>query len=349
MSFLRGIDISDWQRGIDLSAVPADFVIVKATEGTGYVSKDWERQATQTTDTHKRLGLYHYANGGDVVSEADYFLRIIQKYIGKAILVLDWESCDNPAFGSNDYNWCNHWCSYVEEKTGVKPILYLSQSILPRFTQKNFKYEYWVAQYANNSQTGYQDFPWNEGSYPCLIRQYSSAGWLPGYDGFLDLDKFYGSAADWDSRIEKKPTTDKTDSTIPPYESTFDLSLNTMRGKYGDGENRKKALGIRYNEVQNFINHIYSSPVDTLVNETKSGKYGNGDARKTLLGSRYNEVQNQIDAEANQSSPVYYQIQSGDTLSGIAAKYKTTWQKLAKMNGITNPNYIMAGQKIRVK
>lgn len=34
---LNGIDISNWQAGINLSAVPADFVIIKATEGTTYV------------------------------------------------------------------------------------------------------------------------------------------------------------------------------------------------------------------------------------------------------------------------------------------------------------------------
>ena len=37
---LNGIDISNWQAGIDLSAVPCDFVISKATEGCWYVSAD---------------------------------------------------------------------------------------------------------------------------------------------------------------------------------------------------------------------------------------------------------------------------------------------------------------------
>ena len=37
---LNGIDVSGWQEGIDLSAVAADFVIMKATQGTGFVSKD---------------------------------------------------------------------------------------------------------------------------------------------------------------------------------------------------------------------------------------------------------------------------------------------------------------------
>ena len=41
-------------------------------------------------------------------------------------------------------------------------------------------------------------------------------------------------------------------------------------------------------------------------------------------------------------------MQRGDTLSGIAAKYGTTYQKLASYNGIANPNVISVGQKIKI-
>ena len=115
----------------------------------------------------------------------------------------------------------------------------------------------------------------------------------------------------------------------------------------GDGDARKNALGNRYNEVQNMINYIASASVDTLVKEVYAGKYGNGDTRKAALGNRYNEVQNRIDVSSG--GAVYYTVQSGDTLSGIATKYGTTYQHLADLNGIVNPNLIYAGQKIRVK
>ncbi len=46
---------------------------------------------------------------------------------------------------------------------------------------------------------------------------------------------------------------------------------------------------------------------------------------------------------------VYYVVQPGDTLSEIAPKYKTTWQQLAKLNGLKTPNTIYPGQRIRVK
>lgn len=43
-----------------------------------------------------------------------------------------------------------------------------------------------------------------------------------------------------------------------------------------------------------------------------------------------------------------YTVKSGDTLSGIASKYGTTWQALAKLNGLSNPNVIYPGQKLKV-
>lgn len=45
-----------------------------------------------------------------------------------------------------------------------------------------------------------------------------------------------------------------------------------------------------------------------------------------------------------------YTVVAGDTLSGIAGRYKTTWQQLYAMNRdrIANPNRIYTGQKIRV-
>lgn len=43
-----------------------------------------------------------------------------------------------------------------------------------------------------------------------------------------------------------------------------------------------------------------------------------------------------------------YTVQGGDTLSGIAAKYNTTYQKLAQINGISNPNVIYPGQVLKI-
>lgn len=50
-----------------------------------------------------------------------------------------------------------------------------------------------------------------------------------------------------------------------------------------------------------------------------------------------------------QPNAKYHVVKPGDTLSGIADKYETTYKQLVELNGITNPNTIFAGQYLRVK
>lgn len=45
---------------------------------------------------------------------------------------------------------------------------------------------------------------------------------------------------------------------------------------------------------------------------------------------------------------IFYTIQRGDTLSGIASRYGTTVQELVDINNITNPNLIYPGETIRI-
>lgn len=53
-------------------------------------------------------------------------------------------------------------------------------------------------------------------------------------------------------------------------------------------------------------------------------------------------------APAQPAGEVVYTVKAGDTLSAIAAKYGTTYQKIADYNGIANPNLIHVGQKIKI-
>lgn len=342
---MNGIDISSHQTGINLNVVPCDFVIVKATQGTSYINPDCDRAYQQAKSAGKCLGVYHYASGGGAVEEADFFLKNIAGYVGEAILVLDWEAEQNGNWGRNDKAWIKTWCDHVAAKTGVKPMVYIQASAISK-AQGIGDYGLWVAQYADMNPTGYQEKPWNEGAYVCAIRQYSSCGRLNGYGGNLDLNKFYGDRSAWNKYAGKGNATKPSTPTNTPSGSVLDLAVGVMNGTYGNGDARKNALGSRYDEVQNFINHISAASIDTLVKEVMAGKYGNGDVRKVVLGNRYNEVQSKINGA---SSAQYYTVQSGDTLSGIASKYGTTYQNLAAMNGISNPNLIYAGQRIRVR
>ena len=60
-------------------------------------------------------------------------------------------------------------------------------------------------------------------------------------------------------------------------------------------------------------------------------------------------VGQKLKVPAKQSeSTITYTVKKGDTLSGIASKYGTTWQKLKSLNGIKNANLLSVGQKLKV-
>lgn len=89
--------------------------------------------------------------------------------------------------------------------------------------------------------------------------------------------------------------------------------------------------------------------IDELAQEVLEGKWGNGQDRYDRLtnaGYNYDEIQARVNELCNSSKKIIYIVQKGDTLSGIASKYNTTYQKLAEINNIDNPNLIYPGQKI---
>lgn len=356
---MNGIDISSWQAGINLNAVPCDFLIVKATQGTGYVNPDFARSYQQAKNAGKCLGAYHYASGGDVKSEADHFLATIGGCVGEAVLCLDWEREQNPSFGKNDFEWVKAWLDYVYSVTGVKPMLYIQQSITSKFSNIG-DYGLWVAQYANNCVTGYQDKPWNEGAYACAIRQYSSCGRLNGYDGNLDLNKFYGDKAAWMKYAARVGKAEPTPAPAPK-KSVAEIAKEVIAGLWGNGDDRRNRLaaaGYDYAAVQAEVNKQVAASArksnDAIAQEVIAGKWGDGQIRiQKLKAAGYDPVaiQRIVNEKlgVNKPAAVYYTVKSGDTLSGIAAKFGTTWQNLQEMNGISNPNVIYAGQKLRVK
>lgn len=199
------------------------------------------------------------------------------------------------------------------------------------------RYPLWIARY--NSTLGMKADMW----------QYSSDGSVPGISGRVDVNYCYRDFPAEITGISKPSQPASSPSAVVPIGTTLQLVVDTLSGKYGNGDTRKAKLGSRYSEVQTFINHIATASASTLAAETKAGKYGNGAVRKAVLGKRYAEVQKVINGSGSGSSAVYYTVKSGDTLSKIAAKYGTTYQKIATLNGIKNPNKIYAGQKLRVK
>lgn len=306
---MNGIDIASYQTGIDLTKVPGDFVIIKATEGTGYVNPACNAQWDSATKAGKLKGLYHYVKGGNAVGEANYFIDNIANYVGKGILCIDWESGGNVAWG--DMNYLKSICKQVINRTGVRPLIYVQASEYNKVAAvaKELNCGLWIAQYANMNPTGYQAHPWNEGAYTCAIRQYSSSGRLSGWNGNLDLNIAYMDKSAWDKYAKA------TASTIAPAPS----------------KPAKKSI-------------------DAIANEVIAGKWGNGNDRVNRLraaGYDPTQVQKKVN-EKLQPKYTTYTVRAGDTLSGIASRYGTTWQALQRLNGIANANVIYPGQVLRV-
>lgn len=363
---LQGIDVSSWQSGIDVSKVPCDFVIAKATQGVTYVNPDCDRVIQQCIKIGKPFGVYHYVDGSGAVSEADYFVNNSRGYVGKGVLAIDWESADNKAWGN--YGYLDTLVARVIAITGVRPMIYAQASVYVQVAPIAQKYNcaVWCAQYADMNATGYQATPWNEGAYSCAIRQYSSAGRLPGWGGNLDLNKFYGDATAWQKYAGASGTPAPAPDPVDPLAGKSDAQLadEVIAGKFGDGDNRKRALGNRYAAVQAIVNQkLGASGTPAAQTYTvKSGDTLSGIAAK--YGTTWQALQ-QINgiADANKIYPGQvlrvtgsaaapaaktYTVRSGDTLSGIAAKYGTTWQHLQQINGIADANRIYPGQVLRI-
>lgn len=198
---MNGIDISNHQKGINLSVVPCDFVIIKATQGQSYISGDFRRQIEQALSLNKLVGVYHYANGVGVDAEAEHFYKTIKSYLGRVIIALDWEGEQNRKF--SDYHYCEDLLDAIKAKTGLIPFLYMSKSVARQYKwERGRNYPFWCAQYANKQKTGYKTNPWTDdkgfGAWQgCEIYQYSSKGRLNGYNDDLDLDLAYIGAEEW--------------------------------------------------------------------------------------------------------------------------------------------------------
>lgn len=201
---LNGIDVSHYQDGINLATINADFVIMKATEATSYVDPCCDSHYQEAKRAGKLLGVYHFARGiGSGIEEADYFLRNVEGYIGEAVLVLDFEYTNKPT--NENVNWAKTWLDRVYQKTGVRPLIYMSHSVTRHtdWTSVAKNYGLWVARYtSNNVVNGYQKDPWlgeeGTGAFSIVaIHQYTSTGRLSGWNGNLDLDIAYMTKDAW--------------------------------------------------------------------------------------------------------------------------------------------------------
>lgn len=364
---MNGIDISNWQPRNITDLVDYDFVIIKATEGTNYVSPACDAQYQAAKKRGKLLGVYHFASGLDAVAEANFFVDNVQGYLGEAVLVLDWEA--NAI--NRGAEWLRSFVKQVKARTNVPPIIYGSASPLgaagiPKVAQEE-NCGLWVAAYPNSNPTGYRDEPQLLGS---VIRQYASTGRLAGYDANLDLNRSVLTADQW--RAYAKGGRDgntPAPTPAPERKSNEQLADEVLAGAWGNGEDRKNRLaaaGYDPSAVQAVVNTRLNVPPakksnDQIATEVVGGLWGNGDDRvNRLRNAGYDPAA--IQALVNQklgipaqSQEVYFTIPSGPAgyLGNVSARFGTpvativSWNK-GKYPGLS-ANVVQAGWVLRVK
>ena len=113
----------------------------------------------------------------------------------------------------------------------------------------------------------------------------------------------------------------------PSYVTSYGMWQTTSSGKV-NGYSGSLDLNEAYKDYPN------------IIKSNGLNGYSKGAQTGTQTGSQTTSTSN-----TNEKT---YTVVSGDTLSGIASKYGTTYQKLAEYNGISNPNLIYPGQKIKI-
>ncbi len=202
---LLGIDVSSWQGKIDVRNMPVDFVIAKATEAVDYVNPYCDFVVQQCIESGKKWGFYHFAKGAEPEAEARFFVDNARNYFGSGIPVLDFEAEAVAAWGVAG---AKTWLDRVYRETGVKPLIYMSESECSQLDWSSVAfadYGLWAAKYPNVAHPTFEDAAnvgaeLDTGAWPfAAIWQFASDCRVDGYDGDLDGDIAFMDAAAWDA------------------------------------------------------------------------------------------------------------------------------------------------------
>lgn len=193
---MRGIDVSNWQAGLNLSTLDIDFAIAKATEGIGYRDPQFSRFADQAAKTGILFGFYHFARNNDPAAEARYFFEQTAHLSGKALPVLDYE-----VQNSNNRYWVEQFAREYKALTGIYPVLYCSASMCAQFKGSWVNgLPLWVAGYPYERESWTVDYcPYNVSPWASPIMwQFTSSLRLPGFNGRLDGNIAYINELEWE-------------------------------------------------------------------------------------------------------------------------------------------------------
>lgn len=122
---------------------------------------------------------------------------------------------------------------------------------------------------------------------------------------------------------------------------------STLSGNDGAGHVAIVEKVIDANTVYTSESSYGGSAFWNSTRKNTNGRWGIGSGY-TFRGFIYNPSVKEEVTPTPSSSDYEYVVKSGDTLSGIARRYNTTYQELARYNNIANPNLIYVNQVIKI-
>lgn len=244
---IKGIDLSTWQKNVDYRALKEqgiEFAIIRCGYGKDKGQKDemFETHYQGCKEAGIKVGVYHYSYCTGVENaekEAENCLSYIEGKQFDLPVFYDLEEKRTKELGIDQITQIALlFCRRIREagyKVGVYANLdWFKHYIRPEALQlENFYI--WLAQW-NNEITA---------NFPVDIWQFTNN---------LDDKHIDGNYLINEDLINKNP--------VPTPELYIDLykslAVDVILGKFGNGQERKNALGSYYNEVQNIVNEIYN-------------------------------------------------------------------------------------------
>jgi len=198
---IHGIDVSKYQGDIDWNAVRASgvkFAWIKATEGGDRVDEKFAQNWAMAKTAGVPRGAYHFAYWCRPADEqAAWFISNVPNDPSALPPVLDVEW--NPVSKT-----CPHHVSRdvaladmktildaMEHTYGKRPIIYTSIDFYRDVLDGEFAdYQMWVRSVKYYPAVKYGTRQWN-------FWQHTAQGRVPGINGYVDRNAFYGSAEEW--------------------------------------------------------------------------------------------------------------------------------------------------------
>ncbi|WP_195430771.1 LysM peptidoglycan-binding domain-containing protein [Clostridium sp. D46t1_190503_E9] len=364
----KGIDISSWQGEVNFNQVSnsgVQVVYIKATEGDYYLNPRADEYYSGARSNNMLIGFYHFFRPRvDAKTQANYFSSYVKGKSFNCRLALDIEVADG--YGASELSsMCVTFLEEVKRLTGRDVVVYTyTHFARTNLTSSLAKYPLWIANY---DVTTPGDNPiWNR----WVGFQYSETGTVPGISGYCPLDVFTDGIL-LSGVTPNVPGTNQGGTTTTYTVQSGD-TLSGIAQRYGTTWEHLAQI----NNISD-PNLIYPGQVLKIGSGSSAGSTSGGTRityivkdGDTLSGiaqmygttaERLAQINNISDPNliypgetivisngSSNNSVKSYIVKEGDTLSEIAQRYGTTWEHLAKINNISDPNLIYPGETIRI-